>query len=163
MTRAKKVLVLSRATYRRSYGEERLRASLPSRFIGEIPPDMIEAAAGSQSEPGETRRYEPDPEFSDGSSYQRGRSRYAPSYPPNAYAKQARPRPAADAQRRESPGQSPRQTKDPLVGARVRHSKYGIGTIIGVEGEGDDRRLTVSFQDFGAKKLVERYANFQLA
>ena len=37
MTRAKKILVLSRATYRRSYGEERLRASLPSRFIGEIP------------------------------------------------------------------------------------------------------------------------------
>jgi DNA helicase-2/ATP-dependent DNA helicase PcrA len=163
MTRAKKILVLSRATYRRSYGEERLRASLPSRFIGEIPPDMIEAAAGSQSEPGETRRYEPDPEFSDGSSYQRGRSRYAPSYPPNASSNQNRSRPAVATQRRESSSQTPRQSKDPLVGARVRHAKYGVGTVIGVEGEGDDRRLTVSFQDFGAKKLVERYANLQLA
>ncbi len=58
MTRAKKSLVLSRAIYRRSYGEDRLRASLPSRFLAEIPRDLIEAAAGSQSEPGETRRYE---------------------------------------------------------------------------------------------------------
>src|SRR6202030_3974209 len=100
MTRAKRILVLSRATYRRTYGEERLRAALPSRFLGEIPADLIEAAAGSQSEPGETRRYEPDPEFSDSSSYERGRSRYAPSYPPNAYAKQSRSAAA---------GQSPRQ------------------------------------------------------
>ena len=37
MTRAKKTLVISRAIYRRSYGEDRLRASLPSRFLAEIP------------------------------------------------------------------------------------------------------------------------------
>ena len=60
---------LSRAIYRRTYGEERLRASLPSRFIAEIPGDLIEAAAGSYSEPGQTRRYEPDPEFSEGYGY----------------------------------------------------------------------------------------------
>jgi len=46
---------------------------------------------------------------------------------------------------------------------RVRHSKYGVGTIIQVEGEGDDRKFTVSFEDYGPKKLVERYANLQLA
>jgi DNA helicase-2/ATP-dependent DNA helicase PcrA len=54
-------------------------------------------------------------------------------------------------------------SKDPLIGTRVRHSKYGVGTIIGVEGEGEERKLTVSFQDYGAKKLIERYANLQLA
>src|SRR4029077_10550466 len=37
MTRAKQSLVISRAIYRRSYGEERLRASTPSRFLAEIP------------------------------------------------------------------------------------------------------------------------------
>jgi len=45
----------------------------------------------------------------------------------------------------------------------VRHAKYGVGTIIEVEGEGEERKLTVSFQDHGAKKLIERYANLQLA
>jgi DNA helicase II / ATP-dependent DNA helicase PcrA len=139
MTRAKRSLVLSRAIYRRSYGEERLRASLPSRFLSEIPRDLIETAAGSQSEPGETRRYESDPEFSEGYSHRRTRTPYG------------RPAPKA------------RASKDPLIGTRVRHLKFGIGTIIEVEGDGEDRRLTVSFQDYGPKKLLERYANLQLA
>ncbi len=46
MTRAKKSLLLSRATYRRSYGEERLRASLPSRFLAEIPAGLDRGRAG---------------------------------------------------------------------------------------------------------------------
>jgi DNA helicase II / ATP-dependent DNA helicase PcrA len=143
MTRAKKTLVLSRAIYRRSYGEDRLRASLPSRFLAEIPRELIEAAAGSQSEPGESRRYEPDPEFSQEHSYRRTtRTPYG------------RPAPAA----RSASGSG-----NPLIGKRVRHLKFGIGTIIEVEGDGEDRRLTVSFQDYGPKKLLERYANLQLA
>jgi DNA helicase-2/ATP-dependent DNA helicase PcrA len=141
MTRAKLSLVLSRAVYRRTYGEERLRAALPSRFLTEIPGDLIEAAMGSQSEPGETRRYEPDPEFSENYAYrQKTRTPYGQA------SRGAR-----------------RASKDPLIGTRVRHSKYGVGTIIEVEGEGEDRKLTVSFQDYGAKKLIERYANLQLA
>jgi ATP-dependent DNA helicase UvrD/PcrA len=140
MTRAKRSLALSRAIYRRSYGEERLRASLPSRFLSEIPRELVEAAAGSQSEPGETRRYEADPEFSEGYAYRRTRTPYG------------RPAPKTRA-----------GSKDPLIGTRVRHLKFGIGTIIEVEGDGEDRRITVSFQDHGAKKLLERYANLQLA
>ena len=120
--------------YRRSYGEDRLRASLPSRFLAEIPGDLIEAAPGSQSEPGETRRYEPDPEFS--------QAIYV--VPPEA---------TRHAIRRQTLDRSPRaaSSKDPLIGTRVRHSKYGVGTIIEVEGEGEDRKFTVSFQDHGAK------------
>jgi DNA helicase II / ATP-dependent DNA helicase PcrA len=142
MTRAKQSLVLSRAVYRRTYGEERLRAALPSRFLAEIPGDLIEAALGSQSEPGETRRYEPDPDFSDNNYVYRQKTR-TPYGQPSRGARRA--------------------SKDPLIGTRVRHAKYGVGTIIEVEGEGEDRKLTVSFQDHGAKKLIERYANLQLA
>jgi DNA helicase-2/ATP-dependent DNA helicase PcrA len=141
MTRAKQSLFFSRAIYRRSYGEDRLRASLPSRFLAEIPGDLIESASGSLSDVGETRRYEPDPDYAENHAY-RPQRRRAP------YGSTSKP---------------PRGTKDPLIGTRVRHSKYGVGTIIEVEGEGEDRKLTVSFQDYGAKKLVERYANLQLA
>jgi DNA helicase II / ATP-dependent DNA helicase PcrA len=160
MTRAKKSLVLSRAVYRRSYGEDRLRASVPSRFLAEIPADLIEAAPGSQSEPGETRRYEPDPEFSENQRYRYpqtndGRSRYGRSAPSGRST-------SGDTVPARSAGRS-RGAIDALVGKRVRHSKFGIGTIIEVEGDGDDRRLTVSFQDYGPKKLLERYANLQLA
>jgi DNA helicase-2/ATP-dependent DNA helicase PcrA len=45
----------------------------------------------------------------------------------------------------------------------VRHATYGAGTIIGVEGEGEDRKFTVRFSDHGTKKLVERYANLSWA
>ncbi len=152
MTRAKQRLVLSRAVYRRTYGEERLRASLPSRFLAEIPPDLIEAAAGSQSEPGETRRYEADPEYSEGPAYRS---------PRQAYGKTGYGRSASGSAARG--GRAPRESKNPLIGTRVRHAKYGVGTIIEVEGEGEDRRFTVSFQDYGPKKLVERYANLQFA
>jgi DNA helicase-2/ATP-dependent DNA helicase PcrA len=147
MTRAKQSLVLSRAIYRRTYGEERLRGSIPSRFIAEIPGDLIQAAAGSNSEPGQTRRYEMDPEFSQ-DYRQRRPSSYG--YPPRPARSTATPVP-------------PKPTTNPLIGARVRHSKYGVGTIIEIEGEGEDRKLTVSFRDYGAKKLIERYANLQFA
>jgi len=146
MTRAKKTLVLSRAVYRRSYGEDRLRASLPSRFLAEIPRELIETAAGSQADLGESRRYEHDPEFSQ-------------EYHENAYRRTMRPH-----QNRPAPPPRSRfSSKDPLIGKRVRHLKFGVGTIIEVEGDGEDRRLTVSFQDYGPKKLLERYANLQLA
>lgn len=141
MTRAKESLVLTRAVYRRNYGEERMRASLPSRFLAEIPGELIETTGGSLSEPGGTRRYEPDPEYSHSQDhFYRRRPLQRSSY--------------------GKPARAGRHS-DPLVGTRVRHSKYGIGTIIGVEGEGDERKLTVSFQDYGAKKLMERYANLQ--
>jgi len=159
MTRAKRSLVLSRAIYRRSYGEERLRASLPSRFLAEIPGDLIEAAAGSQSEPGETRRYESDAEFSEGYGYRRTR----PSYGETSYGRRATGRSSYGRPNSGRPTPAARASKDPLVGTRVRHSKYGIGTVIEVEGEGEERKLTVSFQDYGPKKLLERYANLRLA
>ena len=154
MTRAKQTLSLSRAVYRRAYGEERLRASLPSRFLSEIPGDLIETAAGSQSDAGETRRYEPDPEFSEGYAYRRPRTPYGQSG-------SGRTSPGRAAYGR--PAMPPRSSVDPLIGTRVRHAKFGVGTIIEVEGEGDDRRLTVSFHDHGPRKLIERYANLQLA
>lgn len=160
MTRARRHLVLSRAEYRRTYGEERLRSSAPSRFLSEIPPDLIEAAFGSLAEPGETRRYVSDSEDSENVYYGR-HSRYGrPAY---GASPSVRSSSSAGASRSSKGARSPKPSRDPLIGTRVRHSKYGIGTIIEVDGEGEERRLTVSFQDYGPKKLVERYANLQLA
>lgn len=158
MTRAKRNLVLSRAIYRRTYGEERLRSSTPSRFLSEIPPDLIEAAFGSLAEPGETRRYEDDSDSSENVYYSRRAGYGRPAYGANGRSSSS-----ASAARASKSARSPKASKDPLIGTRVRHSKYGIGTIIDVDGEGEERRLTVSFQDYGPKKLVERYANLQLA
>ena len=40
----------------------------------------------------------------------------------------------------------------------MRHPKFGLGTVIECEGEGEDTRLTVSFPGYGRKKIVEKYA-----
>ena len=46
-------------------------------------------------------------------------------------------------------------------GERVRHSKYGEGTVLMREGDGEDAKVTVLFARHGMKKLMERFANLQ--
>ena len=46
-------------------------------------------------------------------------------------------------------------------GQRVRHSKYGEGTVLMRDGDGEQAKLTVMFNRHGVKKLVERFANLQ--
>jgi DNA helicase-2/ATP-dependent DNA helicase PcrA len=48
-------------------------------------------------------------------------------------------------------------------GQRVRHPKYGEGTVYKREGEGEDAKITVQFPGFGLKKLVEKYAQLEKA
>ncbi|GAC1677496.1 MAG: hypothetical protein PVS2B2_13910 [Candidatus Acidiferrum sp.] len=156
MTRARKSLTMTRAVSRRIYGnEQQLRASLPSRFLAEIPSHLVDTAQGSMAEIGETRRYEPDPEY---------------SYSPEEFARRVR---GGSAPSRTS---SPRTANpvsfrrsitkrgagaDPMLGRKVRHATYGVGTVVGVEGDDEDRRVSVSFPGRGTKKFVERFAQLE--
>jgi DNA helicase II / ATP-dependent DNA helicase PcrA len=159
MTRARKTLTLTRAVYRRVFGnEQQMRASLPSRFLAEIPGELVETVRGSMAEIGETRRYEPDPEY---------------SYSAEEFTRRVRgiSTPSIRATQRKAPGSTaptfgrPAMKRgvpaDPLLGQKVRHPEYGVGTVVGVEGEDEDRRLSVSFPGRGTKKFVERYAQLQ--
>lgn len=55
------------------------------------------------------------------------------------------------------------ESADPSVrlGARVRHSKFGEGIILSVEGNGPHARVQVSFEQQGTKWLQVQYANLQ--
>jgi DNA helicase-2/ATP-dependent DNA helicase PcrA len=46
-------------------------------------------------------------------------------------------------------------------GQRVRHPKYGEGTVLKREGDGEDAKITVAFVRAGLKKLVEKYAQLE--
>jgi len=156
MTRAKQSLTVTRAVYRRMYGSERLSGSLPSRFLQEIPGELIETAEGSLADAGETRRYEPDPEYS--YSEEEFTRRVRRTAVPTRTAASTAPRPrSGTSSRAGKPG------ANPLIGQRVRHATYGTGTIIDVEEDGEDRKFTVRFSDYGTKKLIERYANLTWA
>jgi DNA helicase-2/ATP-dependent DNA helicase PcrA len=158
MTRARKSLTLSRAVYRRVFGnEQQMRASIQSRFLTEIPTELVDTVRGSMSEIGEKRRYELDPEY---------------SYSSEEFLQRVRtgPRPVTSSQRRQSSSSSftrppLRRGADanPMLGRKVRHPTYGTGTVVGVEGDDEDRRVSVSFPGRGTKKFIERYAQLELA
>src|SRR5882724_252527 len=159
MTRARKTLTLTRAVYRRVFGnEQQMRASLPSRFLAEIPSELVETVRGSMAEIGETRRYEPDPEYSysaeEFTRRVRGISAPATRAPQRRAAAATTSSFGRSAMKRGGQG-------DPMLGRKVRHPEYGVGTVVGVEGEDDDRRVSVSFPGRGTKKFVERYAQLQ--
>jgi len=157
MTRARKSLTLTRALYRRIYGnEQQMRASLPSRFLGEIPSELVDTVAGSMAEIGESRHYEPDPEYSYSAEEFLRRARGASA--PKPRSGQRRPESTTSFRR---PAIKRSGKADPLLGQKVRHAEFGVGTVVGVEGEDEDRRVSVSFPGRGTKKFIERYANLQ--
>ncbi|MBV8817535.1 MAG: UvrD-helicase domain-containing protein [Acidobacteriaceae bacterium] len=58
-------------------------------------------------------------------------------------------------------GQAAQAKKGFRSGSIVRHPKYGRGTVLRREGDGEDAKITVSFPGYGLKKLVEKYAGIQ--
>ena len=47
-------------------------------------------------------------------------------------------------------------------GSTILHPKYGRGTVMKREGDGDDAKLTVSFPKYGLKKLIEKFAGIKV-
>ena len=134
MTRARKSLTLTRAVYRRVFGnEQQLRASLPSRFLTEIPSELVETVRGSMAEIGATRRYEPDPEY---------------SYSPEEFLRRVRGKPAPSAplprrseHRHQSFGRSSHETRrERRSPSRAKSAASGIWCRHGRRRRGRGRR-----------------------
>ena len=47
------------------------------------------------------------------------------------------------------------------TGAKVRHEKWGVGTVMRREGSGEQAKVTVHFPGHGLKKLMVRYADLK--
>lgn len=78
----------------------------------------------------------------------------------------AGPRPPAglprpNAPMRQLPTAPPPVKRGARPGTVVDHPKYGTGTVVRREGEGDDAKITVNFPRFGLKKLVEKYSGIK--
>ena len=46
---------------------------------------------------------------------------------------------------------------------KVRHRQFGVGTVVAVEEQGDDFKVTIRFAAVGTKKLMARYAGLERA
>jgi len=49
------------------------------------------------------------------------------------------------------------------IGMKVRHGKFGVGTVRKVEGEGEGQKVVVWFNSVGPKKLMLRFAGLERA
>jgi DNA helicase-2/ATP-dependent DNA helicase PcrA len=49
------------------------------------------------------------------------------------------------------------------IGARVRHQSFGVGTVVAIEGRGEQQKVTVLFPRVGRKKLVAKFAGLEPA
>jgi len=174
MTRAMDTLILSRARYRRRYGTDMPEASVPSRFLEEVPQELMQDLGSPQrprytdtSDYGASRHYayeDEDQRPRHGGRNQPRRNSYSgPTYNSidniaeffaSRGKKFARPKV-------EVPTPTGRTGFRP--GQRVRHPKYGEGTVYRREGDGEDAKITVQFSKFGLKKLVEKYAQLEKA
>ncbi|MGH9528342.1 MAG: ATP-dependent DNA helicase Rep, partial [Terriglobales bacterium] len=61
------------------------------------------------------------------------------------------------------PVEEPKGKKGFRPGQKVKHPKYGEGTVYQREGDGEEAKITVQFPRFGLKKLVEKYAQLERA
>jgi DNA helicase-2/ATP-dependent DNA helicase PcrA len=53
---------------------------------------------------------------------------------------------------------SPQALEAFVLGDKVKHSKWGVGVIVGIQGEGMNAEFKVAFPDQGIKLLLAKYA-----
>jgi DNA helicase-2/ATP-dependent DNA helicase PcrA len=130
LTRARKRAIVSFAANRRLFAN--WQSSIPSRFVDELPEDVVERA-GSAALQREQRLIAAPSVFTGGPLMAR---RGVPKTI-EPWEQQARPA---------------RQDAIP-VGTRVFHQKFGYGTVLAVQ----DDRLDVAFEKAGQKRLLDRF------
>ena len=47
-------------------------------------------------------------------------------------------------------------------GCRIEHQRFGIGTVLKIEGTGENTKATVEFQNAGTKQLLLKFAKFTI-
>jgi DNA helicase-2/ATP-dependent DNA helicase PcrA len=154
ITRAKDALMLTWARARRRGGE--LRPGIPSRFLRELPPALIEERRTSFAV-GALGGWSGQRSWPGGREVRSGASPYRP-------AAAARDRDGAFA---APPGiESGADNQDAprfVKGERVRHRRFGSGAILGLSGVGKDLKVSVAFDapDIGTKQLLVAFAGLE--
>jgi DNA helicase-2/ATP-dependent DNA helicase PcrA len=202
MTRACKQLVVTCARTRRRWGGGAPEAMAPSRFLQEIPRELIEFSSDvrpsaaparydyseSQLDPGEMdllverhdvrqavqKRLYPGQTYNSvdnvagffaerGIPFAGGTSQRPPSGAPQARSTQApqRATPVATAGVPKLGRNKYPHSSGLRLNGRVRHAKFGLGTVLRFEGDGDSTKVTVHFQQYGMKKMIVKYAGLQ--
>ena len=158
ITRAEKHCILTNAKNRFRYGK--MEFDNPSRFIDEIDASLIEGGeeapessfGGGRSSYG---GYGSEGSYGGRMPWDRDRSGYGRDYQnskPVASQFMADPKPAFASSAAGSLSE----------GCRIEHQRFGIGTVLKIEGTGENTKATVEFQNAGTKQLLLKFAKFTI-
>ena len=170
ITRAEKHCILTNAKNRFRYGK--MEFDNPSRFIDEIDASLIEGGeeapessfGGGRSSYG---GYGSEGGYGGRMPWDRDRSGYGRGYQnskPVASQFMADPKPGFKSVRAVNAvhrimGDTAGSLSE---GCRIEHQRFGIGTVLKIEGTGENTKATVEFQNAGTKQLLLKFAKFTI-
>ncbi|WP_404430597.1 DNA helicase PcrA [Sutcliffiella horikoshii] len=155
ITRAEQQLFITNAQMRTLFG--RTNINPPSRFIKEIPEELLE------SEENKEAASRPTP-FGGGRGSSFGGGSASPFGGNSAAGRARAASPASQTARRTTaPSRGLTATGgeslDWMVGDKAEHKKWGVGTVVSVKGDGDGKELDIAFPSpTGIKRLLAKFA-----
>lgn len=188
ITRAEKHCILTNAKNRFRYGK--MEFDNPSRFIDEIDASLIEETGESESQGGYGERMpwdngyhrsrrpswdaEEEPEYRRG--YQRARpvaSQFMADPQPDfrTHSQSSirssdqpsfKPVKAVESARRIMGKTDSPSTGGLDEGMKIEHQRFGLGTVVKIEGTGENAKATVEFVNSGRKQLLLKFAKFKV-
>ncbi|MET7936541.1 DNA helicase PcrA [Streptomyces sp. NPDC005322] len=133
ITRARERLYLTRSTMRSAWGQPAYNP--PSRFLEEIPDQYVKWRRTGPATPSASMgAVASTPSMLSSSRSRAGASGFA--------TRRAKERPVVSL----------------AIGDRVTHDSFGLGTVVGVKGSGDNAEATIDFGEDKPKRLLLRYA-----
>ncbi|MFC5145496.1 DNA helicase PcrA [Streptomyces aureoversilis] len=140
ITRARERLFLTRASMRSAWGQPAYNP--PSRFLEEIPDQYVQWRRTGPAKPSASMN-SIGSGGGTGSGITSGFTSSRAKAGPSGFAtRRAKDRPVVAL----------------AVGDRVTHDSFGLGTVVGVKGSGDNAEATVDFGEEKPKRLLLRYA-----
>ena len=143
ITRAEKHCILTCAKNRYRYGK--LEFNPESRFLKDIDPSLMNVQGASSL--GSSRSFEPRQQ----------------NIRPVATQFKADPKPRIVPHRVEPSGNNMGHPVTALKeGSVIEHERFGLGTVLKIEGSGENTKATVEFKNLGTKQLLLKFARFSV-
>ena len=185
ITRAEKHCILTNAKNRFRYGK--MEFDNPSRFIDEIDSSLIEAQdemGGSYFGGGSS--YDRSASYGERSSYGGGygkrmpwdqkrrisdRDEDVPEWKRVTSQFRPDPKPASDTSSSSSSSAGSSSSGSSSSGSsfgalkegcKIEHQRFGVGIVRKIEGQGENAKATVEFQNSGVKQLLLKYAKYTI-
>ena len=173
ITRAKEKLFLSFAKRRTIFGSTSYNP--PSRFVGEIPSDLLDGYHDAMS----IRKTEDSFDDNPYSEWSYGKKTNSFGYKYGSGSKIESHIASSDEIKNINSGYkfrtaesflanldkkkaTPTDISNYKVGQKVNHKKFGVGKITNLEAEGDDIKVDIEFEKAGHKRLMARFANLEI-